>query len=569
MKHILIFLFCSFWLTVSFSQQEQKLFPHTKIVFFGDSHTAYGYGAKDNSVQYQNHGYVAWVNALCPDVQIPKGGVLGVPGETTVQMVNRLQPIQSLGAKILVVLAGTNDALMAVNTETTKANLRKIYNTGLAAGMKVIAVTVLPQFTAIAYRNIVDSFRQRVNAWIRTQTDVTVIDAENELKDSTLYEDGVHLTATGALILAKKVAAPVNAWMAHCLPDSGNAAQLSFAGNANPLLMGTNGTKHGASGTVATKWDLAGAFAGNANVSGAKETDAAGYETQVITISGTYTGSSKRVTFTNEAAAPISLQTGDTVEGIVEMEIPSPMVGIKSIYLDVSAKDANYNVLAEGNSMFNTSTQPVAMPAGRYMLRTPPMTVGAGTVAHLTTQIFVEFINTTTVDPVSAIFKINSAGIRRLPLNDGPLAGINPSDQQFVCPGQPVLLQATDHAGYSYQWLANDTVLSGQIAAVLSVTKPGSYSVKVSSAGCSVLSDPVIVSDCTLRTTPNKWTGAVSDAWENPDNWSLHELPDSNTDVVIESGNVVVNSDAVCRTLTNHTGTNVTLKPGGTLRVLH
>jgi hypothetical protein len=119
MKSILFFTFLLLTLSC-FSQPAQKLPPYSKVIFFGDSHTAYGYGVKDNSVQFQNNGYVAWVNTLSPCIQIPANGILAVNGETTVQMMARLQPIRSSDAKILVILAGTNDVLLAVNPEPPK-----------------------------------------------------------------------------------------------------------------------------------------------------------------------------------------------------------------------------------------------------------------------------------------------------------------------------------------------------------------------------------------------------------------------------------------------------------------
>ncbi len=48
----------------------------------------------------------------------------------------------------------------------------------------------------------------------------------------------------------------------------------------------------------------------------------------------------------------------------------------------------------------------------------------------------------------------------------------------------------------------------------------------------------------------NHWTGSVSSDWENPANWSCGKLPDANTDVVINSGTVVTNSNIVIRTFT-------------------
>jgi large repetitive protein len=61
----------------------------------------------------------------------------------------------------------------------------------------------------------------------------------------------------------------------------------------------------------------------------------------------------------------------------------------------------------------------------------------------------------------------------------------------------------------------------------------------------------------------NFWIGAVSTEWENSANWSCGTVPDSNTDVVINSGSVVVlNSNTTIRTLTIRPGANFTINSG-------
>ncbi|MEO6358656.1 MAG: hypothetical protein ABIU77_16700 [Ferruginibacter sp.] len=47
----------------------------------------------------------------------------------------------------------------------------------------------------------------------------------------------------------------------------------------------------------------------------------------------------------------------------------------------------------------------------------------------------------------------------------------------------------------------------------------------------------------------NTWTGNVSNAWENPANWSCGEVPDNNTDVVINGGTVSINSNIIVGSL--------------------
>ncbi len=65
----------------------------------------------------------------------------------------------------------------------------------------------------------------------------------------------------------------------------------------------------------------------------------------------------------------------------------------------------------------------------------------------------------------------------------------------------------------------------------------------------------------------NQWTGTVSNFWSNPANWSCGSLPDGNTDVVVFSGNITVDVNSSCRTLTVMPGASVTVAPGVTLTV--
>lgn len=66
------------------------------------------------------------------------------------------------------------------------------------------------------------------------------------------------------------------------------------------------------------------------------------------------------------------------------------------------------------------------------------------------------------------------------------------------------------------------------------------------------------------------WTGAVSNDWNYYGNWgNCGSVPDSNTDVVINAGNVVLNTNTIIRSLTIAPGASLTVSPGVTLTVLH
>ena len=71
----------------------------------------------------------------------------------------------------------------------------------------------------------------------------------------------------------------------------------------------------------------------------------------------------------------------------------------------------------------------------------------------------------------------------------------------------------------------------------------------------------------TIRFT-DYWNGTVNTAWENPLNWSCG-LPDSNTDVIINAGTVILNSDASVRSVKIKKGVIYTVSSGYKLTVNH
>jgi hypothetical protein len=56
-----------------------------------------------------------------------------------------------------------------------------------------------------------------------------------------------------------------------------------------------------------------------------------------------------------------------------------------------------------------------------------------------------------------------------------------------------------------------------------------------------------------------KWIGTTSTAWENPLNWACGQVPDANSDVIIYSGSVIINSQVKVR--------SIYLRPAATLKI--
>ena len=67
----------------------------------------------------------------------------------------------------------------------------------------------------------------------------------------------------------------------------------------------------------------------------------------------------------------------------------------------------------------------------------------------------------------------------------------------------------------------------------------------------------------------NSWTGASNNSWENPANWSCGVVPDENTDVIIDSGIIQLNSNVTIRTLHLNSGVIFTVGTGYHLTITH
>jgi hypothetical protein len=64
------------------------------------------------------------------------------------------------------------------------------------------------------------------------------------------------------------------------------------------------------------------------------------------------------------------------------------------------------------------------------------------------------------------------------------------------------------------------------------------------------------------------WIGGVDNRWANPSNWQCGVVPDQFADVEINAGSIVVDTNAICRTLTLNPSVSYTVLGGFTLTVV-
>ncbi len=145
-----------------------------------------------------------------------------------------------------------------------------------------------------------------------------------------------------------------------------------------------------------------------------------------------------------------------------------------------------------------------------------------------------------------------------------------------LCPPVASFSISADISGSSYQWqvdtgnnifsnIPNNSFYSGTTAATLQLTAiPSSFTgYQYRCAVNANYSYPVKLQ------FENRWIGDANSLWKTAGNWSCGVIPDANTDVVIRSGYVILNSNGICRTLTVMPGATFTVYPGFTLTITH
>ncbi len=153
---------------------------------------------------------------------------------------------------------------------------------------------------------------------------------------------------------------------------------------------------------------------------------------------------------------------------------------------------------------------------------------------------------------------------------------ILPRTEIILCPGESRLL-TTGSGGTNYQWqVSTDSVNFSPLSNTANYSGVNSNSLLLTNTPSSFyglvyrcIIDGNISDELYYLKIQNTWTGNAGTAWENPANWSCGLMPDGNTDVVINSGTVVLSSNGICRSLTVAPGASFTIVPGNVLTITH
>jgi lysophospholipase L1-like esterase len=144
--------------------------PRIRIVAMGDSTTA-GTPGFQSPVEAPPGGrgdatsqYAWWLMQAHPDWLVLNKGV---NGERSDQIAARLQrDVLDERPGIVVLIAGVNDVYQGRTIEHVTSELRGMYDRAAAAGIRVVAGTIVPYNTATPEQN---AKMREINGWIRQQ----------------------------------------------------------------------------------------------------------------------------------------------------------------------------------------------------------------------------------------------------------------------------------------------------------------------------------------------------------------------------------------------------------------
>lgn len=146
----------------------------------------------------------------------------------------------------------------------------------------------------------------------------------------------------------------------------------------------------------------------------------------------------------------------------------------------------------------------------------------------------------------------------------------------MLCPGGVNTTLLSNSIGNTYQWQVNPGTGFYNLSEGPNYTGSATYLLSLNNIPsswygyqyrCEISGGNFYSSTFTLQFT-DTWTGAGGTSeWENAANWSCGTVPDANTDVIINSGTVVLNSNTSCRSISVSNAASFTINAGFNLNV--
>lgn len=305
-------------------------------VLFGDSITEYNTATTSNATANQARGYMAWANLLLGRRRLNMVSNLGVGGDTTEDMLARVDAAAAVDAGWAVVLGGINDLAGNLESATTvTTNLEAIYGKLRGSGKRVIAISVLPVTAAHPLFSVGLASRiHQVNRWIRSYcaanpgmvfvdgcTAVTDPASTDSAPTTGYYADVTHIGMLGAYYVGKALADAVRDLLAPI--DEGPASVGDSYFSAQRTITSLTGDGVTATATLTAHGLLAG---DKITVEGATP---AGYNGSFVVLSAPTTGTfTYAATGSGSATGTIKVSNNDQL--IVNPLFGTPTGGLAS-----------------------------------------------------------------------------------------------------------------------------------------------------------------------------------------------------------------------------------------------
>lgn len=400
-----------------------------QIATLGDSNVFINWGSDPNTGTaqispptlgiLQARGFAFWAQTLCDArVEFPQTLNFGVSGETSTQILARVDQAASSAADAVVVEGPTNDFGAAnLPYATTIANLTAIIAALRAKNKRVFLLTVPPRghpsshyFSGASDAKLLRLFA--VNTWIKRTASqmrgVSVIDPWGTIAaPSSAYgdflstmvnaSDVAHFIPASAYQIGKLLAAeftrlyPPIDWLPKSNTDLYDATSNPVGAlNANPMMLGTAGTLSGTTptptGQVADGWTLSGADAG-LTLAGSKQVSG-NTTSQRIALGGTPGSGSDRLVTLGQAVSQSGgrIVAGEVLEGFARVSVGAStgFYGL-ALVLQETYNPGSGNTTLETRCGSNGGGVDNFMPTEAWSgtLRLPPFTIPAGTLSSL------------------------------------------------------------------------------------------------------------------------------------------------------------------------------------------
>lgn len=370
-------------------------------------------------------------------VTVSNGGSLGGPGETTTQILARLNDACNDTNDAELVFAGTNDVTNSITVATTESNLQQIYEGLMKCGKFVIAVTDAPRnqssVTSTQQLQIYavdrwkrDYVKERTSVNSSIYSNIQILDVaplwgnandSNGAQNTNCFIDGTHPASGCAMVGGFETWGKLKQRFGLTPQQTGSSQRNDLYDATNnpygplatsPYMAASGGTVNSPlTGTLATGYTCS--RSGSATIATAAlaiegpagtgtRTDLYSGNRQTLVVSaGSGTSSEHYTCFTSTyTLATLGISTGDKLQAKVDLEI-SGTTKMNELYMDLKCVDNSSVVQARavaghdvvGDYFPDTGTLDAFSTANEFTMMTPDIGM---TVPVACTKVFMDLV---------------------------------------------------------------------------------------------------------------------------------------------------------------------------------